>query len=1059
MAETALRNALTKQLFIGYDESSTDPDDHSTVATPVSTSPTKRSGHTRTGSFLPNTTIDTLSEKLLIFSRVLEERDGGKLLKIGNLRGTNNAIAGINSNSSANSKGGATYADDDDSKGKKVRYICITAKKNMKIRIHKVKQEGKDSQFTISKTWSLDDVRSLESKDGTRFAVGLSGKVFEWEVEDLVKKAELLYTLLKLAARYCTKIPKLVNINETALRNQLGHDPVFLNTAGAELKKALSLGSRNLLQDDDEVEQSVELMAPEEPAPPPINLDEVLSDFDWNVGGDAAALEARLYNELLALEAANVHAIIGSEDQASAVVVQIDKTLQELSNIEQWLAHYTGRLNSMGQDVHQIEMKNKGMQVVAANQKGLVTEMEKLLARLKLPGFVVEILKNEPLDDSDGIVQCENATLRLKKVIESKIDNGLNDMTAFQERITLYLGYANGFATRLSDHFKKLLNTSVEKALQDPNRSTKRGRLPAHDLVEIAIFKLRNLLLWLRDFDEKKFQAIQEIYTIEMSRLYSRDIQALVEPIRTHHLQKRTGLDEAYLFSLPTVSATSVATNAIKTAVTTSRETLATLKGDKDGKSGRAPISFGKSSGGAWKPSHRRKGTKDSIDSNEYSPTRGGGGSVFDPDDVISPSRSAAGLRRDSNASSADNEPNLDDKMLPDEAVAYVLTMLVPCIIREQNFSSDLFSLNKPPLDPQDPLDDTPHSASAVRALQQDEWLKPREAIPDVRISKKQHDMLEHIFDSLRDELFMLIDSGLKYDSTFAIGMMVRSESYIRELESTSYTFLMLFLEDGNKRLSTMFSRFVDDQIRAIDDSKVSRRRAGVLPSFKVFPNFVDRMENLLERSEGGARSVVASAYERIVKAMFDALDTVGKAAARDAASAADDKEQLNAHILTIENMHYFSQEIKARRVTFLDTFLKQARTTYDANLNAYVKVVIRKPLGKLLEFFEGIEQALKTAAPEEVSYRVQFNKNALKDVIKKYPGKEIKKGLEALYKRVDKHFSEELGLLPVVWRATQEEVLRRLRWFEELIVRCYPESGVRLDISIDDVLPDIGSL
>jgi len=34
-----------------------------------------------------------------------------------------------------------------------------------------------------------------------------------------------------------------------------------------------------------------------------INLGEVLSDFDWKVSGDSAALEARLYSELMALEA------------------------------------------------------------------------------------------------------------------------------------------------------------------------------------------------------------------------------------------------------------------------------------------------------------------------------------------------------------------------------------------------------------------------------------------------------------------------------------------------------------------------------------------------------------------------------------------------------------------------------------------------------------------------------------------------------------------------------------------------------------------------------------
>ena len=34
-----------------------------------------------------------------------------------------------------------------------------------------------------------------------------------------------------------------------------------------------------------------------------VNFDAVLTDYDWKVGGDASALEGRLTNELMALDA------------------------------------------------------------------------------------------------------------------------------------------------------------------------------------------------------------------------------------------------------------------------------------------------------------------------------------------------------------------------------------------------------------------------------------------------------------------------------------------------------------------------------------------------------------------------------------------------------------------------------------------------------------------------------------------------------------------------------------------------------------------------------------
>ena len=88
--------------------------------------------------------------------------------------------------------------------------------------------------------------------------------------------------------------------------------------------------------------------------------------------------------------------------------------------------------------------------------------------------------------------------------------------------------------------------------------------------------------------------------------------------------------------------------------------------------------------------------------------------------------------------------------------------------------------------------------------------------------------------------------------------------------------------------------------------------------------------------------------------------------------------------------MHHFYSRVRAKKVPCLEAYIKQAKALYESNLDTYCKVVIRKPLGKLLEFFEGVEGLLKTRPAEEVSYHLQYSKNAVKDVIRKYPGKEV---------------------------------------------------------------------
>lgn len=120
----------------------------------------------------------------------------------------------------------------------------------------------------------------------------------------------------------------------------------------------------------------------------------------------------------------------------------------------------------------------------------------------------------------------------------------------------------------------------------------------------------------------------------------------------------------------------------------------------------------------------------------------------------------------------------------------------------------------------------------------------------------------------------------------------------------------------------------------------------------------------------------------------------------------------------------------------------------------------------------------------EEVSYHLAFNKQELRKVIKEYPGKEVKKGLDNLYKKVDKHLCEEESLLQVqvvtergasprtppseplpfllhqvVWHSMQDEFIRQYKHFEDLIGRCYPGSGITMEFTIQDMLEYFSSI
>ena len=118
-------------------------------------------------------------------------------------------------------------------------------------------------------------------------------------------------------------------------------------------------------------------------------------------------------------------------------------------------------------------------------------------------------------------------------------------------------------------------------------------------------------------------------------------------------------------------------------------------------------------------------------------------------------------------------------------------------------------------------------------------------------------------------------------------------------------------------------------------------------------------------------------------------------------------------------------------------------------------------------DYFEGIERLLKTTAPSEVSANSAYNKSALKKVIKEFTAKDVRKHVDALFKRVEKHFedasekttTEEVSrgiaagsVMVGVWKACEDELIRITELFSKRINQCYNTANVSLEYSTADV-------
>lgn len=181
----------------------------------------------------------------------------------------------------------------------------------------------------------------------------------------------------------------------------------------------------------------------------------------------------------------------------------------------------------------------------------------------------------------------------------------------------------------------------------------------------------------------------------------------------------------------------------------------------------------------------------------------------------------------------------------------------------------------------------------------------------------------------------------------------------------------MRTLQKVHSALEAQFKKVIEAQIRKIDETKVKiKKRKGVIDFIRIFPNFVAAVETMLappseishhsspERTE--TRQMIDGAYQRLNKQMFESLKQIAKDSPGVSAqgqqsmgvlAAADpeDKEALNYHILLIENMNHYLEEVDDHSDPVLIDWRAKAAEEMEEHLGLYVDSVVRRPMGKLL--------------------------------------------------------------------------------------------------------------
>uniref|UniRef100_A0A7E4V4J2 Sec3-PIP2_bind domain-containing protein n=1 Tax=Panagrellus redivivus TaxID=6233 RepID=A0A7E4V4J2_PANRE len=302
--------------------------------------------------------------------------------------------------------------------------------------------------------------------------------------------------------------------------------------------------------------------------------------------------------------------------------------------------------------------------------------------------------------------------------------------------------------------------------------------------------------------------------------------------------------------------------------------------------------------------------------------------------------------------------------------------------------------------------------------------------------------VIQPIFSSFLSHLCDFIESCGSQNISILIMLYVSLSKKMQSHQDTASYFSGIY---GSSMI--LFKQRIDQLMQNVSQQYESyhptkKVRIGILPTIGQFEALAKHSEMLFEQS--GRRTDLEKWHEKLVDALFKGINSVAESPYSKSPPA----------VVRLENFHELHSTIAGLRIKCLDNKRKEAKKIYQNNVDAYVREYMGRPLERIHVFFEQIERAIEGGIrPEEIGFQQHFSRAELKKVVSAYPGKEVKKGLENLYKKVEKHLTPGSLLLQVVWRQMQDDFLKQLKVYQTVIGKCYPSSRIDLEVSITDVL------
>ncbi|KAK9005533.1 hypothetical protein V6N11_042961 [Hibiscus sabdariffa] len=252
---------------------------------------------------------------------------------------------------------------------------------------------------------------------------------------------------------------------------------------------------------------------------------------------EAEAFSERLKRELLALEAANVHAILETEPLVDKVLQGLEVATNCVDDMDDWLGIFNIKLRHMREDIKSIETRNNKLEMQSVNNKALIEVLDKLVERFHIPPEYTDCLTIGQFDEASiqkYVEACEWLTSALRGLEVPNLDSTYAHMRSVREkRAELGLLKAS-FVCRASEFLRNFFSTLVDFMINDKNYFSQRGQLKRPDHAELR-YKCRmyaRLLQHLKNLDSNCFGHLRKAYCASLNLLLRREAREFANELR-----------------------------------------------------------------------------------------------------------------------------------------------------------------------------------------------------------------------------------------------------------------------------------------------------------------------------------------------------------------------------------------------------------------------------------------------------------------------------------------------------------------------------------------------